>query len=256
MISQLLDEASTRAGERYVNFLMSLRGVLGASLSSRPDDMRAFNQIRAGAYAVAETFLRDEEERFATDLLTAQERSEELAQTDALGRYSGSAGALSDYSEELVTWFRQELRAQIERDVNTLVAKRRELVLEASVKARSTNFDLMASYLDLIRNGRERVDFYFKDRAGRRYPSQKFVRQLYRHGMLTVAVEVYALEVADMGYTTVEIITRDSNNSYNGKRISLSAAPDMLKLSDVRDEVFHPNSNSFIRIVGGLTGDS
>lgn len=254
MISTLLDEASTKAGERYVNFLMSLRGVLGTSLSSRPDDMRAFEQIRAGAYSVAEVFLEQEEERFAMDLLSAQERAEELVQSDALGRYDGSAGALSDYSEELVVWFRQELRAQIERDVNTLVAKRRELILEAAVRSRSSRLDMMESYLELIRNGREKVDFYFKDRSGRRYPSQKFVRQLYRHGMLTVAVEVYALEAADMGFSELEIITRDSNNSYSGQRITLSAEPGMLKLSDVRDEVFHPNSNSFIKIVGGLTG--
>jgi len=247
MISTFLDDRSERAGERYVAFLLSLRGVLGASLSTRPDDHRVFEQIRSGAYEVASTFIDSEEDRFASDLEDAQERARTLVQEHAVGGPLKSVTDLLDFSDELATWFRQELRAQIERDVNVLVQKRRELVLQASMNAKSSRVDLMTAYLDLIRMGRQKVDFFFTDRAGRRYPSQRFARQLFRQGLLTFALESYAIEGVALGVELVEVETSDPKNSFSGRILALAEHADFQTLSEVRDEIFHPNSNSFIR---------
>lgn len=246
MIHAFLDEEATRAGDRYVAFLLSLRAVLNASLAVRPEDNRAFDAIRRGAAEVAEVFLENEAERFANAMETAQERAVEQARSDVLSDAPTKEIALQDYGDELLAWYASELRAQIERDVNVLIQKRRELVLAAQTTARSRGKDLNHAYLQVIASGRESVSFYFTDRSGRKYPSQKYVRQLTRHALLTFAVESYVLEAASFGVERVYVTHPDNNNSYSGETVTLVGEPNVLSLADIREEVFHPNSNAFL----------
>lgn len=246
MIAPVLDEISTGAGDRYVSFLLSLRGVLGVALKTRPDDMRAFGEIRTGAYAVAEVYLASEVDHFADALQRVQKAAVDAVRAEVLSDDPVTDIELEDYADELLTWFRLELRAQIERDVNVIVSKRRELVLAATTASWSRRRDLNTAYLQLQSARRESVDFYFTDRTGRRYPSQKYVRQLVRHALLNFACESFVLEAASFGVDTVFVDHPDRNNSHNGEAISLVGAANMLSLSDIRDEAFHPNSNAFL----------
>lgn len=248
MIGVILDSLSVKAGERYVNFLLSLRGVLSASSGVPVKDNRAFANIRMGSYEVAQTFMESEVEFFERDLQSLQDRARALAQSDVLSGAPSKTLVLSDYADELVTWFRQELRSQIERDINTAVQKRREIALDATLMARSKGYSEEVAY-QLASSRRGGVNFYFKDRAGRKYPSQKFIRQLYRQGLITIAIESYALEAAAYGVAELEIVHPDNNHGYVGERITLVEKPNMLTLAEVRDEVFHPNSNAFLRAV-------
>lgn len=246
MIGPLLDELSVKAGERYVNFLMSLRGVLASTRSTPPKDTRAFSAIRTGSYEVARVYMDTEIEFLDRDLNRLQEHARALVRTEVLSGPPSSTYALSDYSEEIVTWFRQELRSQIERDINSAVQKRREIILDATITSRTKGVPLLEAY-ELALTRREGVNFYFTDRSGRRYPSQKFIRQLFRHTLLTAAVETFALEAASYGVTELEITHPDKNHSFNGELITLVETPNVLTLADVRDDVFHPNSNAFLR---------
>jgi hypothetical protein len=246
VITVLLDEEATKAGDRYVNFLLSLRSVLNASLKMRPDDARAFGSIRDGAYAIAEVFLQTESDLIENALKTVRELAVARAREEVLSDTPATDFVLEDYSDELVLWFRSELRAQIERDVNVLVSKRRELSLAATMGSWGRGRDMMGAYEALLSAGRETVVFYFTDRAGRRYPSQKYYRQLVRHSLLTLAVESYALEVSSLGVETVYVDHPDKNNSYTGKAVTLVGKSNVLSLADIRDEVFHPNSVAFL----------
>ena len=249
MIAALLDEGATKAGDRYVNFLLSLRSVLNSSLKVRAEDARAFAAIRSGAYEVAQVFLDAELEHLEVALEDARERALELARDEVLSDDPTTEIAVTDYLEELLTWFRMELRSQIERDVNVLIAKRRELALAAATSAWSRGRDVQAAFENLIASGREKVDFYFTDRSGRRYPAQKFYRQLFRHAALTFAVETFVMEVAAFGVDTVFVAHPDHNNSFHGEAVSLVGDANVLSLADIRDDVFHPNSNAFLTTI-------
>lgn len=249
MIAPFLDDHATRAGERYVNFLLSLRSVLNASLKVNVRDARVFNDIRAGAAEVADTFIDGELDHLEGALNNARRIAVERARREMLTGAPAKEVELQDYAEELFRWFEDELRAQVARDTNVLVQKRRELAIAATTNSWGRGRSVDLAFANLIAQGREKVDFYFTDRSGRRYPSQKFYRQLVRHALLTYATETFVLEASSMGAETVFIDHPEKNNSYAGTRLTLVGDPNMLSLADVQDEAFHPNSIAFVTTI-------
>lgn len=249
MIAPFLDEEATKAGERYVAFLLSLRGILSVSLTTPVNDVRAFDAIRRGAHEAAERFIQTEVSLVDYALDQAQERAVAAIVAEVIDGPRPATYATEDYSSELLTWFRQELRAQVERDINSLVQQRRQIALAAVTTARTTGADPNHVMQSMVSQGRGGVSFMFTDRAGKRYPSQKFYRQLVRHTLLTFAVESAATEAASFLFHTVYISHPDKNHAYDGEAISLVEAPNMLSLADVRDDVFHPNSTAFLTTI-------
>ena len=232
----LLDFESARAGERYVAFLHTLRGLYERSFYRASHDVEAIGSIAKDGAAFAENFVEAEVRRL--DETLDQAKAQGIARIRQT--IEGSQGAPlpdgEDYSEELLVWFRRELAVQAFRDVNTLAFARRSHALQNASAGRMRTFAV------------NKVGFLFTDRSGRKYPAQKFYRNLYRQTLLVFAVESAAADAASFGYEEVYIDHADKNKAYMGVPITLTGNADMLSLHDVRDEVFHPNATAFLTV--------
>lgn len=234
-------ELAHQASDRYQAVLATFRGMLYGVLSD-PFSERTADQLRKQAVEVGRMYLRAE-------VPLIEEAVTESAQ-DALDSVHADLGVsvaqdvpdrLSAFLHAHMDYLENELRAQLSRDVEMLVRRYREHALEAHL-ARVTNSGFAAPSAITADKSR----FYFRDRMGRLYPSTKYVRTSWRHTLLVIAAEFYALEAAELGATTVEVIHEDSHAAVNGMRISLDGSFEPTFL-DVRDEVFHPQAQVVLR---------
>lgn len=235
-MKELLDFEAAKAGERYVAFLLTLRGLYETSLLRTAIDVSAIQSISLEGAAIADQFIEREVARLDEALDLAKGAGVAAIRQTIYGSSGAPMNEGDDYSDELLTWFRRELAVQAYRDVNTLAQARRAHALQAAFSNRA---------IRTFKGGRG-IDFLFTDRSGRKYPAQKFYRNLFRQTLLVFAVECAASDAASFGYEQVFIEHQDKNKSYTGVPITLTDNPNMLSLHEVRDEVFHPNSTAFL----------
>jgi hypothetical protein len=234
-------ELSLKASDRYQAVLTTFRGMLFGALSE-PFSERAADQLRKQAVEVGRMFLRSEVpliEEAVTD--SAQDALETVRVDLGVTVAQTIPDRLSAFLHAHMDYLESELRAQLSRDVEALIKRYREHAIEAHL-ARVTTGQYVAPKAITADKSR----FYFRDRVGRLYPSTKFVRTTWRQTLLVVAAEFYALEAAELGATSVEVIHEDKNAAVNGMLISLDGSFEPAFL-DVRDEVFHPQAQVVLK---------
>lgn len=234
---EMLDFQSARAGERYVAFLLSLRGLYERSMGRSAIDATAIQSIAQDGSAIADAFIEQEVARMDEDLDAAKAAGIARIRMTIDGAEDAPIYQGDDFSDDLLVWFKRELSLQAYRDVNSLALARRAHALQTTLSNGSMRTFAVRP-----------IDFLFTDRSGRKYPAQKFYRNLYRQTLLVFAVESAAADAATFGYEEVFIEHRDKNKGYYGAPITLTGNPDMLSLHDVRDEVFHPNATAFLTV--------
>lgn len=230
-------EVAIKASERYQAVLTTFRGMLFAFLNeqfsaARADELRA-NAVEVGRmfFRTEETFIADEVRRTAQDALRTAQEQIGVTPTSELPT------AFSAFLEQHEDYLRSELQAQLSRDVEMLVRRYREAALESHL------FGAARSNI-----GGDRARFYFRDRVGRLYPSQKFVRSVWRHSLVTVGAEFFALECADRGETEIEVVSEPQSH-WNGLRIGIHPNSTAQPFGEVREEVFHPQSQVTLKVV-------
>lgn len=235
MILDLLDEAALGAEKRYRAFILALEGAFARVGGTMPQgDARAFSALRSTGTALAQHYLDEEITSLRNDLVAIHERATRAAQDDILG-VSGPSD-VSEASEEYAAWFWQELGAQVWRDVNALTLARRK----SDLASRVTGSDIDPQ-------------FFFTDALGRRYQSTVFVPQLYRHTLVTFAVQSYAEQAASLGAETATVTHPDPEHEFQGLPVALvpGVGEGYRLLTDILDQVFHPNSRAFLLAEAG-----
>lgn len=240
-------QAAEDASQRYLNVLAALRSLLFASLA-QPYSQAGVANLRAGANGVARTFLK-------TEVALIEDEMRRTAQ-DALGRAQSdlSVSPVSDIPEALDAFLEQserflemEVTAQLTRDVEALVQRYREYAIETQLTAMSVRGRVGAAQVGAV--DRERVRFYFRDRGGRLYPSQKFIRTVWRKALVSLGAEFYLLEAVSRGATSAIVVHPDPKHRFNGFEVSTNALSGQPSFIDVRDEIFHPQSEAVLKAV-------
>lgn len=235
-----LTEIATQASTRYQSVLDTFRGLL-AGAQTRAFSMLVVSGLRKQAQSVALAYLQVERDHIEEQLLgVAQE---------ALGRARSDFGVLSGadvplnlqaFLEQSGAYLEGEIRAQLFRDIEAAVSRYREFAVAAELRSRSAGVSIGQAIASI--NSDQRLKFNFRDRIGRLYPAQKFIRSVWRHTMLLVSTEFYMLEAASYGAATFTLDHPDQTATWAGTVINLDATSP-LSFQEVRAEVFHPNSN-------------
>lgn len=98
----------------------------------------------------------------------------------------------------------------------------------------------------LIYNHKD-LSFYYTDKLGRKINSTKYVRTVTRDYMVKNYNDLIAGAAILNDIHEVLIENADTNHKDNGKVIAVND-PHEVNYFSLRDEIFHPNSNSIIRI--------
>jgi hypothetical protein len=95
-------------------------------------------------------------------------------------------------------------------------------------------------------NPSQTPQFAFLDRAGRRWSSERFVRTIWRHALVLTWNETALLTMTDHKIAEAEIDHSDESYAKRGAIISLAEDAIGITWDQVRDDVFHPNSNAWL----------
>jgi len=255
----LLTRAAEAAGYRYAAFLEALRSAFGRiSASTRaPGSERARNTLKREAYGLARVYLDAEREEIAGSIDATAFMGQTITEREA-GVLPGLdlAGPIAAHAALLVDGLENELRLQVERDVALLIAALRGMALAGMLRGASG-----ASPGAARKRGRgeaaqgrqgalETLAFEFTDRSGRRWPSPRHVKILYRQALVLAWNEAALLAAASIGLDTLEVTHPDANHAASGLLVAVSApaGPEAMSWDAMRAEgIFHPQTHAWLR---------
>lgn len=247
-MKSLLDRFSSNSGDRYVDLLNGIRGLLWNAMSQNPEDMRSREYLKRGALDKARDYRATEEVMFEASLEAITAKVEQIFKQDTGVdiRFSEIPFAV-EYLFDLRRFFSTELTSQLQRDIAQLERRLADFSVEVFMNSRNSQ-DPIQAHMNALINTREQMKFYFKDRAGRKHLSQKFVRNTTRHTLLSAAVELYAI-AASFVASHMEVTHSEGSSKAAGSLIGFRREQGFPLLAEVRDEIFHPNSDAFLKAV-------
>lgn len=245
-MTPLLDNISEQGGERYVGLLNEFREILWNAMRQNPLDARQREFLKASAINSAVAYRETEETAFEFSLDQVAEEVERrfLRDTGASLKFDEIEFA-SEYLVDIQRFFSTELTSQIQRDITQAEKRYSDFRLSVFTTSKVTNSPEEAHVLALL-DSREQMKFYFRDRGGRRHPSQKFVRGLLRHSLLIAGVELYSMAAS---YAASHMEVDNPGSKSHGLKVGFRSEQGYPLLADIRDEIFHPNSNAFLKAV-------
>lgn len=246
MEPQVYTQEADDASSRYLVVLQAWRSLLSNSLSS-PFSQKAVEELRANAVSIGETYFATERKLVKEALQNAAETAQKSAQTDlSLNPVSDITDVKEAFLEQSEEHLLGQIRAQLLRDIETLIQRFREFAIEAHIGAAARGFSTPSVRLGFEQ---DRVRFYFRDRAARLYPSQKHIRTIWRQSLVSIGAEFYAMEAAERGCKSCVVEHLNPDSKWFGMTINLGGARDGNSFIELRDEVFHPNSDAMLKAV-------
>ena len=249
MITTQMTAEAEAAAQRYTVMLEAWRGLYANALSTARFGSEAhISDLLGQAYAIARRFLETEQvmiadasTRIASEAHRATLVSLSVTDTQTLPeRVTEHLGALADY-------LRSEIAIQIERDIATLRQSIGRTRLQIALASRAKGVTEQSARLEIQFGGVGRIDFYFHDRRAQKWPSVKFIRAVWRQHLLASYNETALIDLADHGIQIAEIWHPSPSSHAHGMRIAMSASTALPTYEEVRNEVFHPNSDAIIQ---------
>ena len=243
-----LDSFPTGASERYVGLLNDFRGMLRSAMGRDPADTRTRGLLKRSLLDRASTYRDIEIAMLELEIDTVTQSARDQVLTDLDLDDKTQLSIIDEYKERLLEHASTELTSQIQRDMAQTLRTLEEFRLEVFMQ-RQRGIPDEDAHAKALMNAREATQYFFRDRAGRNHKSQKFVRTMVRHTLLVGAMEVYAMHAAAYGADHLEVVHPDQNATYAGMRIGFRREQDLPLVADLKEDVFHPNSNATLKAV-------
>lgn len=252
MIQHRLTQEADQAAARYGLLADSWQAHFHRALNDRNfgTSTHAAHFI-AEALDMAQTYLRQEVvafddvfEEIASD--AHQTTLDEIASNDA----DALTERVTDHLRAAQQYAADELLAQINRDVALMRRALQRVSLEVYAAARSRGISERQALIEYRIGNNAELDFAFHDRTNRKWSSRKFVRTLWRHSLLSVYNEVVMLTLADHGLRRARVVHLDPNAESHDSLIAFSSSSELPTYSEIRDTIFHPNSNAILAMEG------
>ena len=243
----LYSTRSMAAGDRYNVVLAAFRSLLFNSLT-QPFSIRAMETLRNEATNITVTYAKTELQLVSDQLRDTAQNAVGAVLDEQVG-VSGQdiPRALEPFLAQSVEHLSLEISAQLARDVETLVRRYREFALQAQLTAYTRGVSTPS--VSAGRGDQDRIDFFFRDRAGRSSPSERFIRVAWRQSMVALGAEFFLLEAASLGALAAEVVYADTEHRNHGLIIDLDGDAEGQNFVEVRDEVFHPNSDATLKAI-------
>ena len=208
---------------------------------------RQMNRVSEQAYAIGRQFL-DTEAGLIEESSMIIVREALRATSDELATPAAETltDAVRDHLGDAENYLLHELSIQIERDIAFLKQSLRKAALQVTIAARAQRIPLRAALIQYRIGNTTELHFFFHDRRNQKWPSRKFVRAVWRHHLLALYNEVVLLTLADHGIETAMIRHADPNYHSHGLVIAMSSGTSLPTYSEIRNEIFHPNSDAVL----------
>lgn len=219
-----LTRSAMAASDRYRLFLNDISAIY----RNRIEIGRAFS--RSGldqATIIAGVFLNQESSFIQDDV----QRAAQMGRDDVLKRHAGNQTLesldASQHVSMLADDLRETLHSQVNRDLQAFARALRLASFNRSLGNHGSDSDPAFSYVD---------------RASRKWASHTLVKTSWRQILVFARIETAMLDMAKLGIKEFQIAHPSSDHRSNG----IVIAPNELSIEDVRESVFHPNSEAFL----------
>jgi hypothetical protein len=245
---QTFSAEAEAAAQRYGLLVEAWRGLYNQALDA-PDfgTQRQIEAIVAQAYEIARTFRNSEEDHIALVSTQIAERArretlDALASTDTRELTDAASEHLGDAESYLL----HEIAIQVERDIAFLKQSLRRTYLQVALAARSRDLPTRTALLQYRIGNATELHFFFHDRGNQKWPSRKFIRGVWRHHLLSLWNEVVLLTLSDHGLEEADIAHANPGSHVHGMRIAMASNSKWPTYAEIRNEVFHPNSDALV----------
>lgn len=142
----------------------------------------------------------------------------------------------------------KEVWNQASRDADAARAHARRQAMAINMVSTSQGVNLITAAIEVQRS-RKVVEFGARDRAGRLWGAENFIRTVVRHHLLTIYNDTYLSVLADHGVMTAKVQADTPAHRYDGVLFSIVPTPGVdLTYEMIRSQIFHPNSNCLCAI--------
>lgn len=246
MICNHLTDLADQAAARYALFTDGLRAIYRNALNSQTLDDTASAQEAA---QLALTSLRTENVLISD----AIQEIAEIARTTTLEEIASiDAENLSDEALEHLSvsgsYLSDELLAQASRDIATMRKSIQRVKLEVSLAANSSGRSRRAAMIEYMVGNKADLSFFFHDKASRKWESKLFVRSVWRQTLLSTYNEIVLFTLADHGLERAVVEHHSPDAQHDGLVIALSSSTELPTYSEIRETVFHPNANAWLKM--------
>lgn len=250
MISNHLTLRAGEAHQRYLAFIDRMRGLYHRALTSRDfGTVAAANAVDREIEDATLWYLREEWHA----IQSVSQEIAQIARTVTLQEIASVESIeLTDAALEHVSasndYLYSEIVAQVTRDSMTLKRELRRVNLEVTISARSRGTSMRSAIMEYMIGNTSDIEFTFHDRASRKWRSSAFIRSVSRQTLLSIYNEVVLFTLADHGLRTAMIVNQAPDAAHHGMVIAMSSGSEMPTYSEIRESVFHPNANAYLKM--------
>lgn len=223
---------------RYTHFLDTILSSYNRAILSTDLTARGLDHFRKEVGNIHQQFL----EREVDHIVRIYNSVKDMVDTDT---QTAPIKALDDeqwatHLDENTNFLYESIKLQSSKDVLYV----NNFLRSKAIQLNSVN-DYQKAY-NLVFNHKD-LNFYYTDKLGRKINSVKYVRTAARDYLVKNYNDLVAGTAILNGIDTLVVENVDSNHENNGKIISVNEANDV-NYFDIRDEMFHPNTNSIVRL--------
>jgi hypothetical protein len=241
MIQEQFNKVAQDVSERYTNYLEALRNAYNRTILTADLSPRQLGTFKKEIDSIQTRYLEQEVDHVTKvhDLLL-----DYIGQAIADDKMDVSVTQdheWTDYLYQNTNFLYEAIKLQSSKDALYINNFLRVKVLEV------LNLNDHQKAYSLVFNNRD-LSFFYTDKIGRKINSQKYIRSLARDYMVTSYSDMLVGSAILNGIDEVGIENVDPNHRDHGKIISVTGENELNYFS-VRNEIFHPNSNSIIRFI-------
>jgi hypothetical protein len=230
--------ASNEVSIRYDHFLETLLGSYNRAILSADLTPRSINSFQKETANILKQYLEGEVEKtvslYHRLLATVQE------DTSSLPVHVTEDEDWVENLSENTHFLYEAIKLQASKDVLYINS-----FLRTKVIALHALNDAQVAY-SLIYNHKD-LNFYYTDKLGRKINSTKYIRTIARDYMVKDYNDLIAGAAILNGIEEATIENTDETHKDNGKVIAIND-PNRVNYFTIREDVFHPNSNSILRL--------
>lgn len=236
------------ASQRYDLLVRSWRSLYQQALNSSDfGSAQSFTRVENDAYRIARSFLDGEADQIHEAMLeiASEAQTATLKQMSVSGALELSDAALV-HLNDAEQYLHGEIATQIERDVMFLMQSLRKSALQVRLSSQSRRVPVRQALMEYKISTSTELQFFFHDRGNQKWPSRKYVRAVWRHNLLHLYNEIVLLTLADHGIDKAVVSHMDPKSEFHGLEVSIATNSALPTYSEIRNEVFHPNSNAIM----------
>jgi hypothetical protein len=247
-ITQLISNDADAASQRYGLLVEGWRSIYSAALDqSHFGSEKQLRSIVAQAYRLAHTYLDDETARIEeVSNAVALEAQGVTLQQLSNKHVLELADAVSEHVNANNEYLLREISVQIERDIAFLQKSVRSTYLHVAIAARANRIPLRTALMQYRIGNASELAFFFHDRRNQRWPSRKFIRSVWRQHLLATYNEAVLLTLSDHGVDVAQIDHSDPKSDNHGMIISVASNSTLPTYAEIKDVIFHPNSEAVL----------